>query len=216
MIILDRVTKSFPMKRGRKYVLRDASLQIARGGRLGLLGRNGAGKSTLLKIISGATSPDKGRVLRRGRLSWPLGFAGGFHHALSGAQNVRFVARIYGKDSRDLLRYVEDFAELGADMHMPVGNYSSGMRARLAFGVSLGIAFDYYLIDEVTAVGDRNFAQKARTALNKRLENAGVIMVSHSAPALRQFCDSGVVLEKGELSYFEDLEDAIEYHNSIN
>ncbi|MGB0412211.1 MAG: ABC transporter ATP-binding protein, partial [Pikeienuella sp.] len=167
-----------------------------------------------MSMISGVMAPDSGRITREGELSWPLGFSGGMHPALSGTQNVRFVARIYGKDTKDLLQYVNEFAELGSYMDMPVRSYSSGMRARLAFGLSLGVSFDYYLIDEVTAVGDKGFVDKAREALSRRLESAGVIMVSHSVPNLRQFCTSGVVLHEGTLEYYEDIEDAIEVHTS--
>lgn len=214
MIYLDHVSKSFPTKSGRRIIMDDVTMEFPTRGRIGLLGKNGAGKTTLMNMISGSLAPDRGRVIRRGNLSWPLGFSGGMHADLSGAQNVRFVARIYGKDTADLLQYVSEFAELGHYMNMPVSSYSSGMRARLAFGLSLGVSFDCYLIDEVTAVGDKGFVDKARAALNRRLENAGLIMVSHSVPNLKQFCTSGVVLHEGTLEYYEDIDDAVEVHTS--
>ncbi|MEM8753289.1 MAG: ABC transporter ATP-binding protein, partial [Pseudomonadota bacterium] len=157
MIELRNVSKSYPTGGARRVVLDDASMVIPRGRSLGLLGRNGAGKSTLLRIIAGSIAPDSGEIVRNGTISWPLGFAGSFHGQLSGAQNTRFVARIYGCDPDELIRYVADFSELGDFLYMPVRSYSSGMKARLAFGVSMGVAFDYYLVDETTAVGDANF-----------------------------------------------------------
>lgn len=214
MIYLDHVSKSFPTKKGRRVILDDVSMEFPTRGRIGLLGKNGAGKTTLMNMISGVMAPDRGRVIRKGNLSWPLGFSGGIHGALTGAQNVRFVARIYGKDSDDLLQYVSEFADLGHYMEMPVASYSSGMRARLAFGLSLGVSFDCYLIDEVTAVGDKGFVDKARAALTHRLEDAGLIMVSHSVPNLKQFCTSGVVLHEGTLEYYEDIDDAVDVHTS--
>ena len=214
MIFLDDVSKSFRTKRGRRVIMEHVTMELPRQGRIGLLGKNGAGKTTMMKMISGVMAPDSGRIHRQGELSWPLGFSGAMHPSLSGAQNVRFVARIYGKDTQDLLDYVQEFAELGPYLDMPVRSYSSGMRARLAFGLSLGVSFDYYLIDEVTAVGDKGFVDKARDALSQRLENAGVIMVSHSVPNLKQFCTSGVVLHEGTLEYYEDIDDAIEVHTA--
>ena len=214
MIFLDNISKSFRTRHGRRVIVDQVTLEFPTRGRVGLLGKNGAGKTTLMSMISGVMAPDSGQIIREGEMSWPLGFSGGMHGELSGAQNVRFVARIYGKDSKDLLNYVNEFAELGPYMDMPVRSYSSGMRARLAFGLSLGVSFDYYLIDEVTAVGDKGFVDKAREALSRRLENAGVIMVSHSVPNLKQFCTSGVVLHNGTLEYYEDIDDAIEVHTA--
>ncbi|MEL6792661.1 MAG: ABC transporter ATP-binding protein [Pseudomonadota bacterium] len=215
MIRLENVSKAYRLgggSGGRRIVLDDVSLTLPRGRSLALIGRNGAGKSTLLKMIAGTIEPDDGRILRRGSISWPLGFSGSFHRQLSGAQNARFVARIYGRDPDELIEYVQEFSELGDFLYMPVGAYSSGMKARLAFGISMGIAFDYYLVDEVTAVGDRNFRKKCRQVFRERLVDSDVIMVSHSPRTMRQYCEAGVVLENGRMRYFEDIEDAIAVH----
>ncbi len=214
MIKLERATKTVRMKGVSKAIIDDVSFMIPRGKSVGLLGRNGAGKSTLLQIIAGTLELDKGRVIRRGRVSWPLGFQGSFQGSLTGEQNVRFVARIYGVDTEELVEYVADFAELGQFYHAPVRTYSSGMKARLAFGVSMGIKFDYYLVDEITAVGDTNFKRKSQEVFKGRLSDSDVIMVSHSSSTLRDYCQSGIVLEGGKLTYYENLEDAITVHEN--
>jgi len=182
---------------------------------IGLLGRNGAGKSTLLSMIAGTVRPDSGKITRTGRISYPVGFAGSFHPDLSGAQNVRFVARIYGVDSDQLVEYVRRFAALGHHFHLPFRSYSSGMRSRLAFGVSMGIPFDMYLIDEVTSVGDANFRAKSISEFKKRTKESGAIMVSHSMPMIKAVCESGAVLEKGRLFYYEKIDRAIEHYNKL-
>ena len=213
MIRLEHVSKSYPAAGRRKVIMRDVSLTLRRGRSVGLLGRNGAGKSTLLRMIGGRVLPDSGRIIREANVSWPLGFAGGFSTALTGAQNVRFIARIYGVDTDDLVRFVTDFSELGRFMHMPVGTYSSGMRSRLAFGASMGIDFDVYLVDEITAVGDAAFKKKCSDAFKARRDRADVIMVSHSVGNIREYCDCGVVLEDGALVFHDDVEAAIAAHN---
>lgn len=212
MIKLENATKFVRMKGFSKPIINDVSFVIPRGKSVGLLGRNGAGKSTLLQIIAGTLELDKGRIIRQGKISWPLGFAGSFQVNLSGEQNVRFVARIYGVNTEELVAYVAEFAELGAFYKAPVRTYSSGMKARLAFGVSMGVSFDYYLVDEITAVGDTNFKRKSQKVFKERLQNSDVIMVSHSIGTLRDYCQCGVVLENGKLTYYDDLKDAIAVH----
>ncbi len=212
MIKLERATKRVKLKGFSKVIIDDVSFVIPRGKSVGLLGRNGAGKSTLLQLIAGTQNLDSGSIIRKGKISWPLGFQGSFQSALSGEQNVRFVARIYGVDSEELVEYVAEFAELGHFYHAPVQTYSSGMKARLAFGVSMGIRFDYYLVDEITAVGDTNFKKKSQKVFRERLTDSDVIMVSHSNGTLRDYCTSGIVLENGKLNYFTELEDAIRVH----
>jgi capsular polysaccharide transport system ATP-binding protein len=213
MIRLEHVTKSYTHKGEKKYIVRDVSFTIPRGNSIGLIGRNGAGKSTLLRVIAGTIRPDSGRVIRRARVSFPLGFQGSFNQHLSGEQNVRFVARIYQRDTRALIEHVREFAELGNAFYMPVKTYSSGMRARLAFGVSMGIEFDYYLVDEITAVGDKQFRAKCHTAFEQKLSSSDLIMVSHSPGTLKEYCTVGVVLERGELTYYSDIDDALAMHD---
>lgn len=213
MIRLEQASKYVYARGTRKPILDGVSLMLKRGRSIGLLGRNGAGKSTLLRLFAGTIKLDSGRIVREGRISWPLGFQGSFQGNLTGEQNVRFVARIYGVDSKQLIDYVADFAELGAFFRSPVNTYSSGMKARLAFGLSMGVNFDYYLVDEITAVGDANFKKKCQSVFQTRLVDSDVIMVSHSTGTIRQYCDSGIVLEKGKLTYFDDVEDAIRAHD---
>ena len=213
MIVLENLTKSFRVGHGIKFIARDINAVFPARTSVAILGRNGAGKSTLLKIIGGTMDADYGRVLSTGRISWQIGFAGSFHPDLSGAQNTRFIARVYGVDTESLMQSVQDFAELGESFFMPFRTYSSGMKARFAFGVSMGIPFSYYLIDEVTAVGDASFRAKCASVLQERLEDAGAIVVSHSDSMLRKICSAGAVLENGVLSYYDDIEEAIAHHN---
>lgn len=213
MIRLEAISKSFRRGGVTRHIFRDVSFTLPEGN-LALLGRNGAGKSTLLRLIAGTLRPDGGRVVATGRVSWPMGFAGAFHPALTGSQNARFVARIYGRDSADLEQQVADFAGLGVHYHAPVETYSSGMKARLAFAVSMAVDFDTYLVDEIIGVGDAAFRRKCQTAFRRRLDRARLIMISHSPSTLRQFCNAGLVLEAGRLTYFPAVGDAIAAHEA--
>ncbi len=215
MIQLENLNKSFLFRGQRKVVADNLNLTFPAGVSVGLLGRNGAGKSTLLRMIAGTMDADSGRIRTRGTISWPVGLAGGFHGDLSGAQNVRFIARVYGVDTDELLDFVADFADLGIHFHQPVRTYSSGMRARLGFGVSMGIRFDTYLVDEVTSVGDEVFKKKSTALFRKRMANAGAIVVTHAPPMMRQMCQAGAVLAEGKLHYFDDVGDAIAFHIEV-
>lgn len=215
MIRIEHLTKSYPTPHGRKVVINDLSLILPTGKSLALLGRNGAGKSTLMALLSGGMAPDSGRIITDGRVSWPVGMGGALHPDMTGAQNVRFIARIYGVDGDELCDFVEQFADLGEHFHMKLRTYSSGMRARLAFGASMGIPFDTYLIDEVTAVGDASFRARSQVLFRKRMERAGAVMVSHNLPELKEFCDAGIVLEHGRVHYFDDIEAAIREHRRM-
>ncbi|CUH51505.1 ABC transporter ATP-binding protein [Shimia marina] len=212
MLRFEHLSKSFDVRGVRNIVIDDLNMELPSGCALALLGRNGAGKSTLLQIIAGTLRPTSGRVVSDGSISWPVGFGGSFHGELTGAQNVRFIARIYGVDTDTLVEFVDDFAELGGQFHMPVRTYSSGMRSRLTFGASMGIQFDTYLVDEVTAVGDAAFRAKSREVFVERMKHSSAIMVSHEMGQVRQFCDRGLVLNNGQLQYFEDVEEAIDVH----
>lgn len=213
MIRLEHLTKVFVLNGQRKVVMQDVSLEFRSGVSVALLGRNGAGKSTLLQLIAGTLAPTSGRILSTGAISWPVGFAGSFHPELTGVQNIRFLARIYGVDSDELVDFVEDFAGLGMHYRLPFRTYSSGMRSRLAFGASMGIPFDTYLVDEVTSVGDAAFKAKSSRLFQARMQTSGAFVVSHSMPMVREMCTVGVVLENGHLNYYEDVEEAIAHHN---
>lgn len=215
MVRLENLSKGFRVNGRFMAVLRDVTLEFPTGRSVALMGRNGAGKSTLLSIIAGTTAPDRGRVVSDGTISWPVGFGGSFHSDLTGAQNIRFIARIYGVDTDELCAFVEDFAELGEHFHAPIRSYSSGMRSRLAFGVSMGIRFDTYLVDEVTAVGDAVFRRKSRAVFEERMKSSSAFVVSHEPGQLRQFCNAGCVLDNGRLDYFDDLEAALARHAEL-
>ena len=216
MIKLDNVFKYYRSHGHRKVVLDHVSLDFAAGRSYGILGVNGAGKSTLMRLLAGTELPNGGRVVRSSRVSWPLGFSGGLHPMLSGRENVKFVARVYGQDARKVIDFVEDFAEIGAYIDAPICTYSSGMMARLAFGLSLSIEFDCYLIDEVTAVGDARFAARCQEEFSKRRRTADVIMVSHAMTTIQQYCDRGMVLAGGRMHVFSNVDDAIELYKKLN
>jgi capsular polysaccharide transport system ATP-binding protein len=208
MIELEQVTKIYPTKDGLNVVLDAVDFVFPARTNVGVLGRNGAGKSTLLRLISGAEQPDSGLVHRRGEISWPIGFGGGFNGSLSGEENCRFVARIYGVDVDEVVGFTMDFAELGEYFHMPVKTYSSGMKARLAFGLSMAVEFDVYLVDEVTAVGDSRFQEKCRKAFAARRDRSSVIIVSHSLSTIKAYCQQCAVLKDGKLHYFDSIDAA--------
>jgi len=212
MIRFENITKSFWVRGYRKVVIDNLNIELPTGRSLALLGRNGAGKTTLMQIIAGTMHADSGRVISDGSISWPVGFGGSFHPDLTGAENVRFLARIYGVDSDELIDFVAEFAELGKHFHMPVRSYSAGMKSRLTFGASMGIAFDTYLVDEATAVGDAAFRAKSKRYFADRMQRASAILVSHDMSQVRDFCDAGILLRDGRLSYFDDVEEAISAH----
>lgn len=212
MIVCENVCKTYRALGEEKTVARNINAVFPTGVAVALLGRNGAGKSTLMNLIAGNQKPTSGRIWSDGTISWPVGFAGSFHGELTGAQNVRFISRVYGVDTDMLSAFVEDFAELDRHYHMPFRTYSSGMRARLAFGVSMGIRFDTYLVDEVTSVGDERFKVKANEVFQRRIGASGAIVVSHSMPIVRQMCSKAAVLENGSLTMYENVEEAISHH----
>ncbi|GHB11309.1 ABC transporter ATP-binding protein [Salinicola rhizosphaerae] len=219
MIEIRNLYKRYHNHHGSQWVLKDINLTIPSGVSVGLLGRNGAGKSTLLRLIGGMDSPDRGAIVRESRVSWPIGLAGGFQGSMTGRQNVKFVARIHGADEEidKIVDEVEAFAEIGEAFDEPVKTYSSGMRSRLAFGLSLAFDFDVYLSDEATAVGDRAFKAKAKEAFKDRVGRASLIMVSHGEGVLREFCEAGIVLDRGQARWYDRIDDAINaYHEATD
>lgn len=218
MIRLDQVTKSYMTLNGRFMVFQDLSFEVPEGVNVGLIGRNGAGKSTLMRLLSAVELPDSGKVITNGRFSWPVGLKGGMQKNLTGRDNVKFVCRIQGvrrDEMREKIRYVQDFAEIGSYFDQPVATYSSGMQARLAFGTSMAFDFDYYLIDEVMAVGDAAFKRKSRVVFDDRLRKSKVILVSHNMKFIRRMCDVVVHLEHGRAIVYGDVKKGIaEYRKS--
>lgn len=218
MIQLRNVSKRYHNHHGSDWVLRDINFTIPTGVSVGLVGGNGAGKSTLLRLIADMDAPDRGEIIRQCRVSWPIGLSGGFQGNMTGRQNVKFVARIHGDDLdiQRIVQYVEAFAEIGTAFDEPLNTYSSGMKSRLAFGLSLAFDFDVYLSDEATAVGDLAFKEKAKQAFKERVGKAGLIMVSHSEGILRDLCQAGIWLHRGEAHWYDDINEAIiAYHNSV-
>ncbi len=215
MIIMENVSKAFRTGQGKRVILDKVSTVFPRGKSVGILGHNGAGKSTLVRLLAGVEAPDTGRIQRHANVSWPLGFGGAFHSSLTGAENARFAARIYGANARKVVQFVEEFAELKEYLHMPFRTYSSGMRARLAFGVSMAIKFDVYLVDEITAVGDERFKARCHEVLRERMVESDIIIISHSIKTIKAYCDIGVVLEKGKLVMYDDLNEAIAVYNKL-
>lgn len=215
MILLDDVTKVYRTKDTRKVVLNGVTAEFPVGRNIGILGVNGAGKSTLLRMLAGSELPDSGHVRRRSRVSFPLAFSGTVHPSLSGRENVAFIARVYGADIRRVIDYVAEFSELGPYYDMPTRTYSSGMQAKLSFGLCLAIEFDFYLIDEVTAVGDARFQARCKAAFEDRMKDASIIMVSHSFETIRSYCDTGALLNNGQLEVFGGLDEAISAYRKV-
>jgi capsular polysaccharide transport system ATP-binding protein len=212
MIRLSRVSKFYRAENHRKVVLDDVTYTFDTRYTYGIFGSNGAGKSTLLRLIGGTELPSSGQIFRDLRISWPLGFGGGFHPLMTGRENLKFVGRIYGANLRRVIDFVEYFSELGNYLDMPVGTYSSGMQARLAFGLSMAIDFDCYLVDEITAVGDARFGLRCRQAFEEKRGRSSMIMVSHDIGTIKAYCDRGLVLYRGKLVAFGHIDDAIEFY----
>jgi capsular polysaccharide transport system ATP-binding protein len=215
MILLRDVSKSYAVRNGRKCVLDRINMELYRGQRVGILGGNGAGKSTLIRLLSGAESPTSGSIIRRMKVSWPLAFTGGFQGSLTGIDNLRFICRVYGRDFKEALPFVEDFTELGRDLWEPLRVYSSGMRARLAFSISMAIDFDCFLIDEVIAVGDSRFHEKCRFELFEKRRDRSLILVSHEANYIRKHCDRVAVLDAGKLMFFDSMDEGFDFHDRV-
>lgn len=219
MIKLDNLTKFYPLSNGDKhFVFREFTFTFPDDCSIGLIGRNGAGKSTLMRLLSGADIPNAGRVITDKKISWPVGLAGGFQHALSARDNVKFVARVYGYKGEALeekVRYIEEFAEIGKYFDEPMNTYSSGMRSRIGFGLSMAFDFDYYLIDEAGAVGDAKFKKKSDAVYKEKLSNSKVIMVSHNMAEIKQWCDKVILVNSGMTTVYDDVDEGIEMYKRI-
>ena len=219
MIKLDNLTKLYPLSNGDKhFVFREFTFTFPDDCSIGLIGRNGAGKSTLMRLLSGADIPNAGKVITDKKISWPVGLAGGFQHALSARDNVKFIARVYGYRGEALeekVRYIEEFAEIGKYFDEPMNTYSSGMRSRIGFGLSMAFDFDYYLIDEAGAVGDAKFKQKSDAIYKEKLSNSKVIMVSHDMSEIEQWCDKVILVNCGTATVYDDVKEGIEMYKRI-
>jgi capsular polysaccharide transport system ATP-binding protein len=212
MIELSQISKQYPTGHGLITVLDKVDMVVLPGQKIGILGGNGAGKSTLIRLLSGAERPTSGQISRNMSISWPLAFGGAFQSALTGSDNLRFICRIYGVDPLERAPFVEEFSELGKFMREPMRTYSSGMRARLAFAISIAIEFDCFLIDEVISVGDARFHEKCRVELFEKRKDRAFIIVSHEAHNIREHCDSAGVLRNGRLTLFDDVDGAYRFY----
>ena len=213
MIKIENLTKSYRTPTGRHYVFKDLNIEIPSGKSVAFIGRNGAGKSTLLRMIGGIDRPDSGKIITNKTISWPVGLAGGFQGSLTGRENVKFVARLYAKQEelKEKIEFVEEFAELGKYFDMPIKTYSSGMRSRLVFGLSMAFKFDYYIVDEVTAVGDARFKEKCAQLFKERHKESSFLMVSHSLNSLKEFCDVAIVFKNSYIiGYYENVQSGID------
>jgi capsular polysaccharide transport system ATP-binding protein len=215
MIEFKNVSKYYDTKNGKNMILDDVSFKFPDHKNIGVLGVNGAGKSTLLRLIAGSEYPNSGKIIRTGKYSWPLGFTGSFHDTLTGVENLRFACRIYDADVRYVTEYVRDFSELGKYIEEPIRTYSSGMRSRLAFALSMAIDFDVYLVDEIMGVGDKGFQQKCHDAFDAKRENSSVIIVSHSMETIRDYSDVAILLTGEQLEIHDDVDQAINLYNNL-
>ncbi|MCK5903110.1 MAG: ABC transporter ATP-binding protein [Cocleimonas sp.] len=209
MIEFQNVSKAYALGSGKKVLLDKVSFRFEKGLNIGILGVNGAGKSTALRLIAGSEAADKGSILREGSFSWPLGFTAGFNSSLSGAENLRFICRIYAANIPKVLEEVADFSELGDALYEPVLTYSTGMKARLAFALSMSIQFDVYLVDEIMGVGDRLFQKKCQEAFVEKSKTSSIIMVSHNMTTIRDYSDVVLLLSDGQVHIYDDVEKAI-------
>jgi len=215
MIRLQRVCKRYRTAAGVRTVLQNVSITFPKGHSVGILGLNGAGKSTLVRIIGDAEPADSGNIVREGRVSWPLGFTGGFQGKLTARENARFVARIYGESPRYVEAFAEEFSELGRYFDVPLHKYSAGMRGRFAFSVSLACDFDYYLVDEALETGDARYKEKFRRAFEERRESASVILVSHNEQTVRRNCDMAAILHEGRIELYDELKEAMRHYKYL-
>lgn len=213
MISVKNVSKRYHTRSGWKTVLQDINFELKKGEKIGILGRNGSGKSTLIRLMSGVEPPTSGEIDRQMSISWPLAFSGAFQGSLTGMDNLRFISRIYGTDLEYMQHFTEEFSELGDYLYEPVKKYSSGMKARLAFAISLSVEFDCYLIDEVIAVGDNRFTAKCKYELFEKRKDRSIILVSHSLAAIKEYCDNAMVLDNGIMHKFENMDQAYQFYN---
>jgi capsular polysaccharide transport system ATP-binding protein len=215
MLAFDHVSKVYKINGVKKTILNDLSFTFPSNRNLAIMGKNGAGKSTMMRLLAGSEPPTMGHVYRSLRVSWPLGFSGGFNGSMTGLENIRFVSRIYGQNTEQVTDYVMDFAELGKSLRLPIKTYSSGMKARLAFGLSMAINFQVYLIDEITAVGDAAFRRKSQEVFKEKLTSSQIIMVSHAGATIKEYCDCGLLLDQGGATYFDDVDDLLAAYSAL-
>lgn len=219
MIIADNITKFYQVQGHRKMVFENLSLKLEPGARIGLMGPNGAGKSTLLRLLCGVEKPNSGTITRTSTLSWPIGLNSGFIGNLTARENIRFVCRLFNlsaKEKQEKVEFVESFVEIGPHFDMPVSTYSSGMKSRIAFAMSMAFDFDFYVVDETLSAGDPSFKKKCEVIFNEKIQGKGIIMVSHAVDVILKFCTQGIYLDRGQLTYFDNIDDIIQHYEGTN
>lgn len=216
MISLDNVSKYYPTRFGPHYVLKNLNIDIPDDRDIAILGPNGAGKSTLLRMIGGIDFPSTGAIHSDRFISWPLALSSGFEGSMTGRENVRFICRIHGvRDTAEIEDFVKEFSELGDTFELPVRGYSSGMRSKYAFAVSMGFDFDTYLMDEIMSVGDEGFRKKCEKAISEKRESANIILVSHNVATLRDHCNAAILLAYGRAEFYDSVDRAIFRYKSL-
>ena len=219
MIIADNITKYYQVQGHRKMVFENLSLKLEPGSRIALMGPNGAGKSTLLRLLCGVEKPNSGTVTRTSSLSWPIGLNSGFIGNLTSRENIKFVCRLFNlsaEEKREKIDFVQSFVEIGSHFDMPVSTYSSGMKSRIAFAMSMAFDFDFYVVDETLSAGDPSFKKKCEIVFNQKIQEKGIILVSHSVDVIFKFCTRGIYLDNGQLTYFDNIDDIIHYYEDTN
>lgn len=217
MITFDNVTKYYPTKNGRHYILKDVSLELPGDKNIGVFGANGSGKSTLMNLLAGVDFPNCGRINIAGNVSWPLGLAG-YQGSMTGRENAEFICRVYGKSRAEFKKrmdFIKEFSEIGDFFEMPLKTYSSGMRSKFSFAVSMAFDFDYYLIDELTSVGDRRFKEKCQKTFDEKKGRANFLFVSHNINELKRQCDIGIFIKDGKIHVHESIDDAVNAYNAV-
>ncbi len=214
--ILQRVgghVRSSATDRVTVQALRNITLSLRPGDRLGIVGHNGSGKSTLLRVLSGTYEPSAGSAVVRGKVSSLLDFTMGMDPELTGRENIVLRGVFLGmtfSGANALVPEIIEFSELGSYIDLPVRTYSSGMLLRLAFGVSTAVQPEIILLDEMISVGDAGFAVKAKERLDSLVSAAGILVfASHSHAALRQYCKTAIALHEGRIIAQGPIEDVL-------
>ncbi len=210
-------SSKIPFKENR--AVNDLSFEVKKGEGVALLGRNGAGKSTILKMITGVTYPTDGDIYVGGRVSALLELAAGFDSEFTGRENIYLKGNLLGMSDEEIKEVEDDiidFADIGDYIDQPIRTYSSGMRARLGFAISVNIQPEILIVDEALGVGDRDFREKCITKVRGIMsdEEVTLLFVTHSSSMAKEFCERGIVLERGVMQFDGPIEDAIAFYEN--
>lgn len=199
--------------------LKDISFSVNQGDRIGILGLNGAGKSTLMKIIAGVFEPTSGTLYKEGVIAPMIELGAGFDMQYTGAENIYLYGAVLGhsrKFMQERFDEIVEFSELGDFIDVPLKNYSSGMKARLGFSIATMVKPDILILDEVLSVGDAKFKKKSEEKLRSMMdEDTTVLFVSHNLAQVRRICNKALILEKGKLIAFGDIDEIAERYEEM-